>query len=58
MADAVIVMALASRDAANRKELSREQAVSPTERWGQMAKPPLASIWSASGGEFKLKLPS
>jgi hypothetical protein len=53
MADAVIVMALASRDAANRKELSREEGgASFTERRGQMTKPPLASIWSTSGGEF------
>jgi hypothetical protein len=55
MADAVIVMALASRDAANRKELSREErGASSRERRGQMAKPQLASIWSTSGIQLKL----
>jgi hypothetical protein len=53
MADAVIVMALASWDVANRKELSREEGrASSMERRGKRTKPPLASIGSTSGGEF------
>jgi hypothetical protein len=53
MADAVIMMALASRDAANRKELSRGGR-SLIYRWNEtkMVKPPLAFRWWTSGGEF------
>jgi hypothetical protein len=53
MADAVIVMALGSRDAANRKELLRGGRSLIYRRNGtKMVKPPLAFIWWTSGGEF------